>query len=85
MDQQSVYLLFIKYFLLEPVQAKEQVSNSDKRHRKNADPHKNAGNTLRIKINKEVRVDEGCGCSRNQNRRIKLQDECLNKKENYIS
>ncbi len=77
--------LFIKFFLSKLIETEEQETYNNKGNRKDTDPHKHATNTLRIKIYKEVRVDKGCGCGRNQNRRVKLQDDCLDKQENYVS
>ena len=75
----------MKFFLLKPVKAKEQVSHYDKCYRENTDPHQHSGNTLRFQIDKEVRIDQGGGGSGDQNRRIELQNNCLNHEEDHIS
>ena len=67
------------------VQPEEQESDNDECCGEDTDPHKNAGNTLRIKIDKEVRVDKGGGGRRNQNRGVKLQNDRLNQQEDHIS
>ena len=74
-----MYSLFLD--LTQSVNTEEQIADRNKRHRKNPYPHKNAGNTLRIKVYKEVGIDERRSCRRDQNGSIKLQDDCLNRKE----
>ena len=64
-------------FLSQPVKSEERESDRNKCSRKNANPHKNTGNTLRIQIYKEVGIDQGGGRSGNQNRRVKFQNDRL--------
>ena len=77
-------MLFLSLFLTDPIKAEEHKSNRDKYYGKNTDPHKNARNAVRVKVYKEIGVNKRGGRGRNKDRRIKLQDNCLNKKEDRI-
>ena len=60
--------------LSQPVKAKEQISDQNKRSRQDTDPHQNTGDTLGIQIHEEIRIDQrsvGAGdCETSQARRI---------------
>ncbi len=74
-------MVVFRFLLSQPIKPKEGKSNRSKYHAKNADPHKNARGTLRIKIYKEIRIDERRACGGDQNGGNKLQNDRLDKKE----
>ena len=81
-----ISLLFISSLLLSQlIQSEEQESNRDKCRRKNADPHQYTGDTLGFQVHKEVGINQRRGGSGNQNRRIKLQNDCLNQEKCHVS
>ena len=71
--------------LPQPVKPQEDEAHCDKRSGKNADPHQNTGNTLCIQIHKEIRIDQRSGGSGDENRRVELQNNCLDQKKCHVS
>ena len=64
-------------FLIQSVKSVEHKANCNECYRKNADPHKHAGNALGLQIHEEIGIDQGGGGSGDQNGRIELQNDSL--------
>lgn len=71
-------------FFSKSVKTKEAKANRNKYRGKNGDPHQNTGYPLRIKVHKEVGVDQNSRSGRGQNGGVEFQNSCVDQEEHRI-